>query len=181
MKLKTTEKGFTLIELLVGISILAVVVGAASMTVITMMRLSPQSNNWAIALRQVQNAGYWISRDVQMSQQTSIIVGTGTPIFLTLTLPQDQYQANDKIIEYRFEDMGGDLRRLMRNDAGQQIMIAEYIYYDPLGDPANSTRVTTTPQKENGWVLTVRIAATHGNTTVTRQYEATQRVPAPSP
>ena len=178
MKLKAGEKGFTLIELLVTIGIAAFVVSAASMTVITMMRLSPQTNNWAIALRQVQNAGYWISRDVQMSQQKSIIKGTGTPIFLTLILPQDP--ANKKTIEYRFEDMGGDLRRLMRNDAGQQIMIAEYIYYDPLGDPANSTRVTTTPQKENGWVFTVRIAAViSGDEKVIRRYEATQRVPAP--
>jgi len=176
MKLKTTEKGFTLIELLVGIAILAVVVGAASMTVITMMRLSPQTNNWAIALRQVQNTGYWISRDVMMSD--TVTPGTGDT-FLTLTQPQ--ISPPNKTIVYQFEPMSGSLKRLMRDDAGQQIMIAEYIYYDPLGDPANSTRVTTTPQKENGWVLTVRIAATHGNTTVTRQYEATQRVPAPSP
>jgi len=180
MKLKAGEKGFTLIELLVTIGIAAFVVSAASMTVITMMRLSPQTNNWAIALRQVQNAGYWISRDVQMSQQKSIIKGTGTPIFLTLILPQDP--ANKKTIEYRFEDMGGDLRRLMRKDltTGQSIMIAEYIYYNPLVDPDKSTSVTTTPQKENGWVLTLRIAAViSGDEKVIRRYEATQRVPAP--
>ena len=183
MKLKTTEKGFTLIELLVGIAIAAFVVGAASMTVITMMRLSPQTNNWAIALRQVQNAGYWISRDVMMSGE--ITPGDGNPIFLTLTQPQPQPSTVSqpsplpKTILYQFEDMSGGLKRLMRDDAGQQIMIAEYIYYDPLGDPANSTMVITTPPSPD-YVLTVRIAATSGNVPVTKTYEAMQRVlPAP--
>ena len=181
MKLKTDEKGFTLVELLVALSIATFVTAAASMTIITMMRLSPQTNNWAIALHQVQNAGYWISRDVQMSQQKSIIVGTGTPTdpFLKFTIPTGP--TTSKTVDYQFEDMSDGLKRLMRNDSGQKTMIAEYIYYDPLGDPDNSTRVTTTPQKENGWVLTVRIAATSGNVPVTKTYEATQRVPAATP
>jgi len=172
MKLKTTEKGFTLVEVLVAVTILGLVVGAASMTVITMMRLSPKSNEWNIALRQVQNAGYWISRDVQMSR--TITVGTGTPTFLTLKLPQDQYPANDKSIVYEFQPMSGDLKRLMRNDqtAGQQTMVAQYIYYNP-SDPDNSTKVIPLQNQK----LTVTIAATSGNTKVKRQYEAMQRVP----
>jgi prepilin-type N-terminal cleavage/methylation domain-containing protein len=182
MKLKTNEKGFTLIELLVGIAIAAFVVGAASMTIITMMRLTPQTNNWAIALHQVQNAGYWISRDVMMSD--NVTPGTGDT-FLTLTQPQPstvlQPSPPPKTIDYEFEDMSGGLKRLWRNDqtAGQQTMIAEYIYFNPLGDPANSTMVITTPPSPD-YVLTVRIAATSGNVPVTKTYEAMQRVlPAP--
>jgi prepilin-type N-terminal cleavage/methylation domain-containing protein len=183
MKLKATEKGFTLIELLVTIGIAAFVVGAASMTIITMMRLTPKTNNWAIALHQVQNAGYWISRDVMMSQTILVDSDPGTPTFLTLTVPQPstvlQPYPPPKTIVYQFEDMSGGLKRLMRSDQGVgQIMIAEYIYYDPLDDPNNSTIVTTTPQEENGWVLTLRIAAViSGDEKVIRRYEATQRVP----
>ncbi len=171
MKPKAGEKGFTLVELLVTISILAVVVAAASMAVITLMRLSPQSKDWNVALRQVQNAGYWISRDVQMSKG-NITVGTGNPTFLTLTLPQTT--TTSKTIAYKFENMSGNLKRLIRDDqtANQQIMIAEYIYYN-LNDPDNSTRVVGYQNPK----LTVRIAATSGMTTVRRQYEATQRVP----
>jgi prepilin-type N-terminal cleavage/methylation domain-containing protein len=171
MKLKTTEKGFTLIELVVGISIAAFVVAAASMTVITMMRLSPKTNNWAIALRQVQNTGYWISRDVMMSD--TVTPGTGDT-FLTLTQPQ--ISPPNKTIVYQFEPMSGSLKRLMRDDAGQQRMIAEYIYYNPVGDPDNSTRVISDQNP-----VTLQITATSGDTTVMRQYEATQRVPAASP
>jgi prepilin-type N-terminal cleavage/methylation domain-containing protein len=170
MKLKTTEKGFTLIELLVGISIAAVIVAAASMTIITMMRLSPQSNNWAIALRQVQNAGYWISHDVQMSQG-NIDIDPDPDTFLTLTLPyESEGTIADKIIAYQFEDMGDGLQRLMRDDAGQQIMVAEFI----------SNR--TAEYNSDNCTLTFTITATSGNVPpVTRQYEAMQRVQAPAP
>jgi len=168
MKLKTTEKGFTLIELLVGIAILAFVVGAASMTVITMMRLSPQSNNWAIALRQVQNAGYWISRDVQSSN--AVNTSPPSPKFLVFTIPTGP--STSKQVEYEFEG-SGNLKKLTRKDTGQTMMVAQYIYYNP-GDPDNSTKATydSTSRK-----LTFTTAATSGKTTVTRQYEATQRVP----
>jgi hypothetical protein len=142
------------------------------MTIITMMRLSPQTNNWAIALRQVQNAGYWISRDVMMSQGT-ITVGTGAPTFLTLTVPQDSNPANNKQITYEFPTMYGG-QTLMRNDSGQQIMIAEYISYANAPPPVYDT-VTRT------YTLTVTITATSGNVPVTKTYEATQRVRATTP
>ena len=166
MKLKTGEKGFTLLELLVTIAIAVIVVGAASMTIITIMRLTPRTNNWAIALRQVQNAGYWISRDVQMSED--ITVGTGST-FLTLIVPQ--ISPPPKTIVYQFADMSDNLKRLMRDDAGQQIMIAEYI----------SSPDTTAIYNSDNRTLIFTITATSGNVPVTRDYEAMQRVPAASP
>jgi prepilin-type N-terminal cleavage/methylation domain-containing protein len=172
MKLKTTEKGFTLLELLVALSIATFVTAAASMTIITMMRLSPQTNNWAIALHQVQNAGYWISRDVQMSQGT-ITVGTGTPTFLTLILPQTP--TTNKTIVYRLNNMpAGGLKKLIRDDAGQQIMIAEYISYANAPPPVYDSVKHT-------YSLTVTITATSGDVPVTRDYKAVQRVSATSP
>ena len=182
MKLKTTEKGLTLVELLVALSIAAFVTAAASMTIITMMRLTPMTNNWAIALRQVQDAGYWISRDVMMSQTILVDSDPGTPTFLTLTVPQpstvSQPSPPPKTIVYQFEDMPGSLKRLMRNDsvAGQQL-VAEYIYYDPINDPHSSTKVIE--YVSDNRTLTFSVTAHSGNVPVpvTRQYEATQRVP----
>jgi prepilin-type N-terminal cleavage/methylation domain-containing protein len=173
MKLKTSERGFTLVELLVGIGIAVLVVGAASATVITMTRLSPSSADWAVSLRQVQNAGYFISRDIQMSQG-DIIVGDGNPAFLTVTQPTDPDTSITVI--YEFEDMPGGLKRLMRNVDGQPGLIAEYIYYDPEGDPDHSTRVISDQNP-----ITLQITAGLGEATVTREYEAMQRIPAENP
>jgi len=172
MKLKTNEKGFTLVELLVGLSIAVLVVGAASAAVITMTRLSPQSTEWAVSLRQVQNAGYWISRDIQMSQG-DIVVGTGNPTLLTITQPVTPDIT--RTIVYQFEDMSGGLKRLMRNEQGQAGLIAEYIYFD-LDDPDSSTRVIS-----NQNPVTMQITAGFGEAMVTREYAAMQRVPAATP
>lgn len=171
MKLKKGEKGFTLIELLVTISIAALIVGAASAVIITMLRLTPRNNDWVVSLHQVQNAGYWISRDVLMSD--NITVGTGST-FLTMTQPQTQ--PPKKIIVYQFEDMSGGLKRLMRTDTDNNttIMIAEYIYSD-------NTTATYSPNCSENCTLTFTITAISGNVPVTRRYETAQRVPAPSP
>ena len=171
MKLKTGEKGFTLLELLVGIAIAAFVTAAASMTIITMMRLTPKTNNWAIALRQVQDAGYWISRDVMMSD--NITVGTGNPKFLTMIQPQTQLPK--KTIVYQFQDMSGGLKRLMRDDdqtPGQSIMVAEYISMP-------DTTATYSTNCTDNCTLTFTITAISGNVPVTKRYETAQRVPAP--
>lgn len=165
MKFKINEKGLTLIEVVVGLSIAAFVVGASSTAIVAMERLSPQNGDWAIALSQVQNAGYWISRDVQMSQGT-ITVGTGNPTFLTLTLPQTT--TDNKTVIYQLQDMSGGLKRLIRNDqtANQQKMIAEY------------TSVPTSPvYNTDNRTLTFTLRATSGKVQVTKNYEANQRVP----
>lgn len=160
MKMLSTEKGFTLVEVLVALSIVAFVSAGISQTIVTLMRLSPQSTNWAVALRQVQDAGYWISRDVMMSD--TVTPGTGDT-FLTLTQPQ--ISAPEKTILYQFDPMSGGLKRLMRDDAGQETLIAEYI-----------SNATATYDPDN-CTLTFTIEATSDDVIVTRQYEATQRVP----
>ena len=172
MKLKTTEKGFTLIELVVGLAIAAFVVGAASMTTVTMMTLTPQNTDWAVALRQVQNAGYWVSRDVQMSKGDITVDTWPNATFLTLTVPEwdsGAVSVVDKTFVYEFEDMSGGLKRLMRNNQtdGEEIMVAEYI--------------SNAVANYDSGTLTLTITTSSGNTAVTRQYEAIQRLPAPEP
>jgi len=161
MKLRRGEKGYTLVELLVAVSIAAFVTAGASMVIITMVKLTPKNSDWAIALHQVQYAGYWISRDVLMAD--NITVGTGST-FLTLTEPQ--VDASSKTIVYQFEDMSGGLKRLLRADSDNTTLIAEYI----------STNTTATPTDNHTLVL--NIEAISGETAVSREYRAVQRAPS---
>ena len=171
MKLRKGEKGFTMMELLVGISIAAFVTGAAAATVVTMMRLGPDSQNLAISLRQAQNAGYWISQDVQMSSKY-IAVGDKQPQFLTMTVPYEAGTNNisTKLITYQFEVMATGEEWLTRSDnsTGGKIAIAEYISKD--NDKTNAEYFA------DNYTLRFNITATSGNMPVTRQYQAAQRV-----
>ncbi len=170
------EKGFTLIEVITIVAILGAIMGVVSMTIIMVMKISPQNNDWAVALRQVQNAGYWISRDVMMAQSVNVT----TLEFLTLewVILDDDGNSANCTVTYQFEDMSDGMKRLIRqkqvgDEPEEQILIAENIYYDPDGDPSNSTKVIDYESP----TLTVKMTATCGETTVSRQYETTQRVP----
>lgn len=173
MKLKVGEKGFTLLELVVALSIAALVVSASSMTVITMMRLAPKSTDWAIALRQVQTAGYWISQDVQMSQG-EILIDPAVDTFLTLTVPR-QDPDPDITIDYEFVDLNGVQWLVRTVSTGGQTAVATDIS-DTDADYIDD------PDDQNGGTLTFTITATSGTAAVTRQYETLQRlVPPPAP
>jgi len=154
MKLKRNQKGFTLIEVLVAVGILGAIMGVMAMTVVTIMIISPKSNDQVIALRQVQNAGYWISRDVLGAKEVS---PDETGVFLAIDWDGDDYDVN-----YVFN--GNELRRQL-NGASPGTLIAEYI---DLG-------ATTGSWDDEANKLSVTIRASLGEAAVERTYEVSPR------
>ena len=166
-RLHKTDKGFTLIELLVGLSIAAFVVSAIAMTVTTMMRLAPENTRWAVALRQVQDAGYWISRDV-VESQGDIGIDSQPDTFLALVVPYENAgTVATKTVDYRFEDLSGT-QWLTRNDSVDGKMVVAQLISN-----------TDANYNSDNYTLTFTIEATSGDVVVNRQYAATQRIPAP--
>jgi len=131
MKLKTTEKGFTLVEVLVALAILGAIMGVMSAAVITILKTGSQNNEWNVNLRQVQNAGHWITRDALMAQTVS---DNKPGVFLNLSW--SDWDSNNYDVEYFFD--GNTLMRKLKvtlnaqvvND-GAAILIAEYIVPPP--------------------------------------------------
>jgi prepilin-type N-terminal cleavage/methylation domain-containing protein len=170
MNILREQKGFTLIELLMVVSLTGIIGGVAAMTTTTMMKLVPQSNDHVVAQHQVQNAGFWITRDVQMAQTIDSDPVGGELIQMTLNV----VGSPDVIVTYELEDMDSGMKRLVRRtDQGTEMLVAEYIYYDPDGDPDNTTNIVDYQSS----ILTFRITAKSGNVSVIKKYEATQRVP----
>jgi len=161
MKLKAKEKGFTLIEVLVVLAILGAITGVMSMTITMIMRISPQSNDRAIVLRQVQNAGHWISRDVLMAQTVTPEPVSGT----LLSLEWDDWEGNHYVVDYVFD--GNTLKRQLNGAPG--ILIAEYIVVD-------DTSFEMDDEADNEYKLIIK--ASHGEAEVERSYEISQRAPS---
>ncbi len=194
--IKRDQRGFTLIELLVVLAIVALIAIAATTTTFQVLAGTKRSNDHMTAIRQVQNAGYWISHDALMAQTITTADDEETPEvteFLILSRTEWDYDDDDDdddddeeidtiyhSVTYSFEDMADELKKLKRqylikNAGGDVIdsevtLVAEYIYYNP-GDPDSSS---FDEQEDGRWILTIQ--ARKGTATETREYEVTRRV-----
>ena len=71
------QRGFTLIELMIAIAITALIVVGLTITIFQLFGGHAQSSGEMTVIRQVQNAGYHISRDAQMTWtgEEELIIG----------------------------------------------------------------------------------------------------------
>ena len=156
-----SENGFTLIELLVVIPILSVILGVVSMTIIMMMKVGTQNNDHALALSQVQNTGYWITKDVMNGQ----IISPQPEPGVFLRIEWNDWDSTHYQIDYVFSD--NELRRQV-NGGVPGTLIAQHIVTE-------ETTFVADPVIENQYHLTVK--ASQGETEVERIYRALVRVP----
>lgn len=169
-----SESGITLIELLISIAIAGILSVAVSMVFYQLFVVNASSSNRVLAVRQVQNTGYWISRDAVGAQ---VIVADNDPEtgdFLTFRW-NDWDGLNYEAIYYFTYDEDRDINVLWRsytvgdNDP-VDTMVAEYI----------DVTATTFLRPDSIWVLTVK--ATVGSfpwpSSETRIYEIMPRPPS---
>jgi prepilin-type N-terminal cleavage/methylation domain-containing protein len=95
-KLHKGQKGFTLLELLIGIAITALITTAVTMTILQTFTGSTRSSNHMVAVRQVQEAGYWVSFYAYAAQNTIITGDSGFP--LTLRWVDFDENAKQKVV-----------------------------------------------------------------------------------
>ena len=169
---KAGQKGFTLIELLVAIPIAALVMLAASGAIVQLIhssRASAQMN----AIRQVQMAGTWISRDGLQAQTVIIDPDPATDNLCTFVWHDDTVTPHkDIVVFYEVKAMSsGSLSELQR-----QVNVKI--------EGASTTTTTTTIVARNlvsaalddmGTSFKLEVASTVGQKTVTRTYEVTPR------
>jgi prepilin-type N-terminal cleavage/methylation domain-containing protein len=61
------QRGFTLIELVMAMAAGAFVMAAAGYGILQVFNMNTRNVNYMTAVRNAQNAGYWVSHDVQMA------------------------------------------------------------------------------------------------------------------
>ena len=174
--MRQSENGFFTIELIVALLIIALIGLAATMTIFQTLSVTGRSNSHMTVLRQVQNAGYWISRDTQMAENIVTANLSGTD-FMLISWTEWDYDAEDEVyhqVTYFFDGLTGGIGKLKRNHwssdgLNADILVAEYISYDP-DDPANTSNVSY--QKP---VLNVKLAALYEDASETREYRISRR------
>jgi prepilin-type N-terminal cleavage/methylation domain-containing protein len=128
------QKGFTLAEMLIVLAIVGIVATASTMTISQVISGSSSTSNHMTAVRQVQNAGFWVSRDTQMAQSVAPAPDEdGFPLTLTWT---DRFGYDHQVV-YSLVDMADGLKELQRHhtclalDLDVTSTVAEFI--DPAG------------------------------------------------
>jgi prepilin-type N-terminal cleavage/methylation domain-containing protein len=165
MKLpKTNQKGFTLIEIVISLGIFGLVIAAATGTIAQVIQ-SARSSEHMTALRQVQSAGYWVSKD---GIQAQTIATQGYFLYVART-DWDDSELHE--IVYTLQDMpSGALKQLQRDESlngapTSTFIVSRYI------DPAQTTCVWDVDAK----ALTFTVTATMNQQTETRTYEVQPR------
>lgn len=155
------QRGFTLIEVIVALAI-AAILGIAIVSIIPQtLHVNAQSTQYMVVSRQMQNAGYWVSNDVQMAQTVTPNDGSGFPLQLTwVTWSGDVTQVTYSLVGDKFQ-------RSLSTNGGQpsQSVVAQQI---------NADSAMTNCQFNSG-VLTFKVTAQDGTTSGTRTYQIKAR------
>ena len=169
------QKGLTLVELLVALPIMAIVVLAASAVMVQVIQ-SAHSSAHMVVLRQVQTAGYWVSRDaLQVQEEPDVPAPPGIPFTLRWT-EWDNSEAHEVVYSISL----GDINQLQRQETvhdkdGNLIgnittVVGQYIDYI---DSANSK--TRCNWDINMYVLTFTVTADIEGEVEARTYEVKPR------
>jgi prepilin-type N-terminal cleavage/methylation domain-containing protein len=152
------QMGFTLVEVMLAIAITGIITGGITMTTFQVFSGNTRTSNHMTAVRQVQNAGYWVSHDAQMAQ---ILTPTPSPDSdgFPLTLSWTEWDGTVNTITYT---LGGT--EFVRDHNGQQSVVAQFI-----------ESVEVSPRPYTGGALTFNVTATVGEQTETRIYEVMPR------
>ena len=104
-KLIKDQRGFTLLELLIALALTALITTAVTMIISQTFTGSTRSSNHMAAVREVQEAGYWVSFYAYAAQDLTITGDSGFP----LTLRWVDFDANEEHeVEFTLEDNPGD-------------------------------------------------------------------------
>ena len=171
--MKRGEKGFTLISLAVVIAISAIIAAGAGMTTAQIINGSQRNNEQATVIRQAQNVGYWVSRDVLTAQTVTSGDDSETADIEFLIAYWKDWETGDTYdIRYIWLDSDDALKKLKRkqvtcDDDGEETgnkttLVADNIY------TANLTC------QDDIWKLSVE--ARSGERSVTREYRIVQRL-----
>ena len=161
--MKRGERGFTLLEVLVGLAITSVIIGPLLIATTTLLTNPQTSADQNVVLQEVRNAGYWVSRDVQMARTVTPGETNGFP--LTLDIPVDTDENNNYRIDYLFD--GNKLKREVYDSSENltsETFVADYVATDNTTFSALGTDL---------YKLTIK--ASRGKTAITRVYEVSQR------
>jgi prepilin-type N-terminal cleavage/methylation domain-containing protein len=108
------NRGMTLVEVLIALAIGAFICTAAIGILTQVLILPPRAGNDMLAMRQVQNAGYYISQDGVQSQNITATAPSGFPLYISFVGWPENVTSNPTKTYITYSLIAGNiLQRLM--------------------------------------------------------------------
>ena len=156
------QNGYGLIELILGLALTGILATGFATFAWQSINVTDDTKDRMNALMQVENAGYWVSRDIQMSVNFTLGDNAGFP----LQLRWQDMDHNDYEAIYSLSE-NGISRNLTKNEESPvHTLIAQNI-----DTAASSTNVSAT-----GGLFIFNIASTSGGIEVSRTYKIKPRL-----
>jgi len=170
-----SQSGFTMIELAVTTALVGLLALAASSATFQVFKSAQRNRDHMVAVRQVQNAGFWIGKDGSMARTVVEGDDVDTPQLEFVTFKWTDWSTGDMHqVVYYLQDMPGGLKKLMR-----QYRVTDYTEtiekWDVSTHIAEGILSTISFQERpRDWRLSV--AAKSGNLIEQRTYDVEPRV-----
>jgi len=137
------QKGFTLVEVIMAITITSLIGGGIVAGIFQILNVNALNITNMTAVKQIENAGHWISRDGQMAETVTL---SGDEDGFPLKLSWTDWDGTANVVTYTIA--GGELRR-SHSENGLEIsqnLVAQYINSDPIKTNAtvSGTRLIVT-------------------------------------
>lgn len=121
------QRGFTLVGWLMAIAVAGVISGGITMTIFQVFDQNARSTAHMTAVKQVEHAVHWISRDAQMAQTVETTDPDGFPLILSWV----EWDNTENVVTYSI--VGDELKRShsVGGGAPSETRVASYINSDP--------------------------------------------------
>ena len=165
------QRGFTLLEMLLALLIGAIITSGITVAIFQVVFGSARTNNHMTAVRQVQSAGYWVSRDVQMAQPQTVVLPRDADGFL-LKLSWIDSLGPPKVVAYTtYTIEGSDLKRqqVVGSQPSTTTTVAKFIVLDPVKTKCQLAGggAFTLPDSNDAFTISGGAVADSGQITVT--------------
>jgi prepilin-type N-terminal cleavage/methylation domain-containing protein len=130
-RVSSSRRGFTLLETLLAVFIAGIMSIGISMTIQQMISVDSMNKTRLTTVKQVENAIFYLSRDVQMAQTVQLGPNSGFP----LTLRWTEWDNTTSLVVYSVG--GNQLQRTLtvNSDPATTLVLARNI--DPASDQTN--------------------------------------------
>lgn len=97
------QHGLTVIETLIAITIAGLLIAGITMSIIQLMNVNDSGVSHMTAMNQVQNTGYWISKDTLQAKCIDLGVDGGFPLVLAWTSldTYDNHEVHYTLVNHR--------------------------------------------------------------------------------